>query len=75
MNDETVRVHWYEHNCEWLTKYCDDHHMVSASVPKAVLRKYAYALPESVSSGSEVLADQPANHSSARSVSTQTEET
>lgn len=29
----TMRVSWYEHDCDWLTKYCDEHHQRSATVP------------------------------------------
>ncbi len=24
--DDIVRVHWYDHDCPWITKYCDEHH-------------------------------------------------
>lgn len=43
MSEETVRVRYYDCNCAdvmWLTKYCDEHHTVSVSVPKSVLDFY-----------------------------------
>lgn len=36
----TVRVSWYDCDCEWLLKYCDDYHRTYASVPVKVLEKY-----------------------------------
>lgn len=32
-----VTVYWYEHSCEWLSKYCDEHHKKSARVPQSFL--------------------------------------
>lgn len=40
MSARTKRVTWYEHDCEWITKYCDENHTVSALVPMSVLRQY-----------------------------------
>lgn len=42
MSDEMVRVYWYDHACEWVTKYCDEHHRRSALVQKQALE----AIPE-----------------------------
>lgn len=36
----TVPVSWYDCDCEWLSKYCDDHHRKYAHVPVEVLEKY-----------------------------------
>lgn len=30
-------VHYYEHDCEWLTKYCDEYHRKTAVVPTTAL--------------------------------------
>ena len=35
-----VRVTWYEHDCQWLTKYCDEHHARTAWVPLAIVKQY-----------------------------------
>jgi len=40
MEDKLVYVGWYDHDCEWLTKYCDEHHRVGAMVPMSVLSQY-----------------------------------
>lgn len=40
MDDEMVYVSWYEHSCDWLTKYCDEYHRVTARVPVSVLNQY-----------------------------------
>lgn len=37
VSDEAVQVFWYEHDCEWLSKYCDEHHRRSALVPRSAL--------------------------------------
>jgi hypothetical protein len=37
---EPVSVTWYEHDCEWITKYCDEHHARTALVPRDVLAQY-----------------------------------
>lgn len=38
---ETIRVYYYDHPyCEYISKYCDEHHRKSASVPVDVLRQY-----------------------------------
>lgn len=42
MSDEMVRVYWYDHACEWVTKYCDEHHRRSALIQKQALE----AIPE-----------------------------
>ena len=34
---ETVLVSWYEHDCDWITKYCDENHRKYAVVPRAIL--------------------------------------
>ena len=34
---EVVQVFWYEHDCEWVSKYCDEHHQRSAWVSRAAL--------------------------------------
>ena len=35
--EDMVRVFYYDHSCEWLSKYCDEHHKRSALVPRAAL--------------------------------------
>lgn len=35
--EEVVQVFWYEHDCEWLSKYCDEHHRRSSRVSRAAL--------------------------------------
>lgn len=35
-----ITVHYYEHSCEWLTKYCDEYHRRTAVVPASVLARY-----------------------------------
>lgn len=37
---ETVYVSWYTCNCDWLTKYCDDHHQAGAFIPRTILEQY-----------------------------------
>lgn len=37
---EFVWVTWYEHDCDWVTKYCDDMHTVRAKVPVEELEKW-----------------------------------
>lgn len=27
-----TRVQWYDHDCDWISKYCDEHHLQSLSV-------------------------------------------
>lgn len=38
--EEVVSVSWYEHDCDWITKYCDEEHRRSAFVPVSVLDQY-----------------------------------
>lgn len=33
-------VYWYNCDCDWLSKYCDEHHRATARIPLAVLRSY-----------------------------------
>lgn len=41
MTDEKrVYVSWFDCNCEWRSKYCDEYHKVGASVPENVLNQY-----------------------------------
>ena len=35
--DDMVLVSYYEHSCEWVSKYCDENHKRSAWVPRAAL--------------------------------------
>lgn len=37
----TETIHWYEHDCEWISKYCDEHHLRSATVSRTVLETFA----------------------------------
>ena len=37
---EPVLVMWYEHDCPWITKYCDEEHLRRATVPRDVLSQY-----------------------------------
>lgn len=41
MRTEPILVHWYDCNCEWITKYCDEYHQKSAYIPADVVREYA----------------------------------
>ena len=34
---EFVTVYWYDHDCEWISKYCDEHHRRSGQVSRIVL--------------------------------------
>lgn len=36
-----VTVHWYDHDCEWVTKYCEEHHVRTARIPADVLGRFA----------------------------------
>ena len=36
-DDDSVRVFWYDCDCEWITKYCEENHRRSALVPRGVL--------------------------------------
>ena len=38
--DKKVYVSWYDHDCDYISKYCDEYHSVGASVPLSVLRPY-----------------------------------
>ena len=40
-DEETVGVWYYDHECEWLTKYCDEFHRVYVRVPLSVLKEYS----------------------------------
>jgi hypothetical protein len=33
----SVWVSWYDHDCDWITKHCDEYHQKSARVPLALL--------------------------------------
>lgn len=35
---DTVAVYWYDCECVYLTKFCDENHSRSALVPRSVLR-------------------------------------
>jgi transcriptional regulator with XRE-family HTH domain len=39
-NSEMIAVAWYEHTCEWVTKFCDEHHLRYAHVPADALKRY-----------------------------------
>lgn len=41
MTEQTILVTWYDHNCDWITKHCDEYHTRSALVPVEVLAQYA----------------------------------
>lgn len=45
MNDE-VWVAWRDCNCDWTTKYCDDHHLQGATVSRSGLEALT-AVPRS----------------------------
>jgi hypothetical protein len=34
---EPITIYWYEHDCEWVTKFCDEHHRHHAQVVRVVL--------------------------------------
>jgi hypothetical protein len=36
---EQVQVFWYDHSCDWLTKYCDENHRKSTFVPRWTLER------------------------------------
>ena len=40
---DTRVVYWYSCNCDWISKYCDEHHREVARVPLAVLNEYRIA--------------------------------
>lgn len=40
MSEELVSVSWYEHDCDWISKYCDDYHRVFSAVPVSILAHY-----------------------------------
>lgn len=45
MTDRLVTVSWYNCDCAetyWITKYCDEHHRVWATVPASVLEEYIW---------------------------------
>ncbi len=42
-DEKLVQVAWYEHDCPWLSKYCDENHLVTAMVPESVLASYRTA--------------------------------
>jgi hypothetical protein len=33
-----VRVEWFEHDCEYISKYCHEHHTRSAALPLELLQ-------------------------------------
>lgn len=35
-----MRVYWYECDCDWLTKFCDEFHRRTADIPLDVLKEY-----------------------------------
>lgn len=37
MSEKMVRVWWYSHDCEWITKCCDEAHVQSVVVPESLL--------------------------------------
>ena len=37
---ELVRVQWFEHDCDWISKYCDEFHTRSVMIPRPVLNNY-----------------------------------
>lgn len=38
---ESVLVSWYDHDCDWVSKYCSEHHYRSATIPLSILREFA----------------------------------
>lgn len=40
MTIDLVTIHWYDCNCDWLTKYCDEHHLRTARTPREILDRY-----------------------------------
>lgn len=38
--DKNVYVSWYDHDCDYISKYCEEYHEHTASVPLSVLRPY-----------------------------------
>lgn len=37
---DSVTVRWYDCNCAWVTKFCDEEHTRFAIVPRDVLLRY-----------------------------------
>jgi len=35
-----IWVTWYEHDCEWITNFCDEMHTVRAKVPVEELERW-----------------------------------
>ena len=40
MQGEMVLVSWYDCDCPWWTKLCDEFHRKSCLIPKSVLREW-----------------------------------
>lgn len=40
MSAETVAVSWYNCDCDYTSKYCDEYHKSYARIPKFVLEQY-----------------------------------
>ena len=38
---EMIRVYWYDHDCEWISKYCETEHSRSSLLPLEMLQRYA----------------------------------
>lgn len=38
--DGMVWVSWHDCSCDWLSKYCDEHHRKTALVPIEVLNEW-----------------------------------
>lgn len=45
MTDEKRIVYWYDCDCDWISKYCDENHRRSALVELDYLRAAAAAHP------------------------------
>lgn len=39
MNDTTT-VHWYDHECDWITDHCDEHHYRTTTIPTSALENF-----------------------------------
>lgn len=39
-DERRIAVYYYEHSCEWVSKFCDEHHQRSALVPVSVLAAF-----------------------------------
>ncbi len=39
-NEETVTVYYYDHDCDYISKYCDEFHIGIARIPLSKIREW-----------------------------------